>query len=156
MNALTRSSILTCALLTMFGCGRDQADEYAATRPATDTAAADPSAIRAEMWLDDFQVGSTAEGAETITETKDDFAPGELVAVSMAVEDAPQGATVMTYWYGPNDQALGYEMKEVTGQEQRLSFTQENTRDWQPGQYRAEIWVGDEKVNEQEFEVTAG
>lgn len=156
MNALTRSSILSCALLTLLGCGRDQADDYAATEPATDAATADPSAIRAETWLDDFQLGSSATGADTIAEAKDDFSPGEPVAVSMAVEDAPQGATVMTYWYGPNDQALGYEMKEVTGQAQRLSFTQENTHDWQPGQYRAEIWVGDEKVTEQAFEITTG
>lgn len=166
MNALTRSFILTCALLTMYGCARDQGDEYAATQPATDTADADPSAIRAEMWLDDFQVGSSmpsadvtgtdVPGTDTIAQVKDNFAPGEPVAVSMAVKDAPEGVTVMTYWYGPNDRALGYETKEVTGQAQRLSFTQENTHDWQPGQYRAEIWVGDEKVTEQEFEITTG
>lgn len=156
MNALTRSSILSCVLLALVGCGRDQADEYAATEPATDAATADPSAIRAETWLDDVKIGSSTPGANTIAEAKDDFTPGEPVAVSMAVEDAPQGTTVMTYWYGPEDRALGYEMKEVTGQAERLSFTQENTHDWQPGQYRAEIWVGDEKVTEQQFEITAG
>lgn len=156
MNSLTRSSILTCAVLTLFGCGRDQADEYAATQTTTDAAVADPSAIRAEMWVDDIQIGSSTSGADTIAQVKDDFAPGEPIAVSMSVKDAPQGASVMTYWYGPNDLALSYELKEVPQEAQRLSFTQENTHDWQPGEYRAEIWAGDEKVAEETFEVTSG
>jgi hypothetical protein len=158
MKAMTRNSLLTLAVLTLFGCGREQADNYAANEGATDAAVADPSAVTAEMWLDDFQVGSAAPGAPegTVAQVRDDFAPGEPVSVSMAVEDAPQGTTVITYWYGPNDRALAYESKEVTGQQQRLGFTQENTHDWQPGQYRAEIWVGDEKVTEQTFEVSSG
>jgi hypothetical protein len=80
--------------------------------------------------------------------------PGDAVQVSMSVDGAPLGAAVTTYWFGPDDQPLGYETKTVEAGQQELRFMHENTHDWRGGDYRAEIWVGDEKVNEQEFEIS--
>jgi hypothetical protein len=32
-----------------------------------------------------------------------------------------------------------------------LTFEAASTSSWQKGDYRAEVWIGDEKVNQQEF-----
>jgi hypothetical protein len=155
MKLVSHTVIIGCALATLSACSQED-EQYATTSEPTVPQSEEPIALQTEAWLDDFKLGVTDQTAGAITQAKDDFTPGEPIGLSMAVDDAPRGTMVTTYWYGPNDRALGYEIKEVSPEQQRLRFTQENTHDWEAGEYRAEIWVSDEKVREQEFEIVSG
>ena len=44
--------------------------------------------------------------------------------------------------------------KSVPQGSKYLSFSQTKTGSWAKGDYRAEVWIGDEKVNTQHFNVT--
>lgn len=111
-----------------------------------------PGPLTAQAWVDDFSIGKALGPEGVVTEDQDTFAPGETVHLSMKVDDAPAGAAITVQWYGPDDASLGEETKTVTGQQATMAFARE-TGEWQQGDYRAEVWVGDEKVNEQHFEV---
>lgn len=144
---VTQTLSTAAVLLALGGCGRE-------AEPVADAEMAETNPATAQMWVDDFALASANAPAGAAMKTT--FAPGEPLQVTMSVDDAPQGASVTTYWFGPNDQPLGYETKSVTAGQDQLSFTHDNTHDWRHGEYRAEIWVGDEKVNEQEFQIIAG
>jgi hypothetical protein len=145
-RTLIRSSATTAMLLVMSACSREA--DRAVHTPVTDT---DP--ITAETLVDDVKltgVGTTAAASA------DSFMPGQTIQLSMSVDDAPQGTIVTTYWYGPDNRRLAYESKPVNSGQEQLSFMHDNTSYWRPGTYRAEVWVGDEKVEEETFQVTAG
>lgn len=141
-------------LFGLSGCAREEPDT--AAQQQTTTPAAEPTQLAVEMWLDDFELGAGGQASAAAKPSDDAFKPGEPVQLSMSVQDAPQDVAVTTYWYGPEDRPLSYETKQVAPNAERLTFTHDNTHDWAPGTYRAEVWVGDEKVNEQQFQIIAG
>lgn len=145
--ANTRCTLLLgAAALLIAACGKEEADPVAT---ATDEAT---SAVSKEIWVDDVQLSSTA-GAAAQT---GGFSAGQTLALSMSVEDAPRGTVVTTYWYGPDNRQLSYESQTVDANERQLSFEQENTHAWPAGTYRAEVWVGDDKVEEESFDIVSG
>jgi hypothetical protein len=73
----------------------------------------------------------------------------------MRINQAPSGTVVSAYWYGPNGVTLAYASKAITPSKDRLRFVQDDTLDWQHGEYRAEIWIGDIKLNERHFEIAS-
>lgn len=113
-----------------------------------------PGPLTAQAWVDDFSIGKTVGPEGVVTDDEDTFAPGETVHLTMQVDDAPAGAAITVQWFGPEDASLGEETKTVAGEQATMAFTKETT-EWSQGDYRAEVWVGDEKVNEQHFEVDA-
>jgi hypothetical protein len=154
--------ISTLVAVTAFGlgCGRD---ETAEAPPATTTVeqpgTASPTDIApttAQSWIDDVTIGTelAADGAMAAGHTGDDFAPGPPVLLSMEVGDAPPNSTVKVVWYGPNETKIGEENKPVVAGQKYLSFTSADTKTWAKGDYRAEVWIGDEKVNTQQFNIT--
>ncbi len=90
---------------------------------------------------------------DTTTQGVSTFDPGDAVTVSIELADAPPETPITVQWIGPQDQHLGYEIQTVSPDQERLSFTHDNTHDWEAGTYRAEIWVNDQKVSEQRFEL---
>lgn len=134
------------AVLLIAACSRDEEARV------SDTPAEATHAIGTEPWVDDVQVG----GAEGSGATTAGLTPGTELQVSMSVENAPQGTVVTTYWYGPENRQLAYETQTVEPQQRQMNFTQENTHDWAAGTYRAEVWVGNKKVQEQTFQIVAG
>lgn len=144
----------------LVACGRDET----ATPPETTTTVeqagtsspSDVAPITAQTWLDDFTIGSqlTPDGMMAAGHTGDDFAPGQPVHISMEVGDAPPGSTVKVVWYGANETKLGEENKPVVAGQKYLAFTAPDTKSWAKGDYRAEVWIGDEKVNTQQFNLT--
>jgi hypothetical protein len=153
--------------LLLSGCGREEASE--APTAAADTAAtgtpteqpgaestADTSPVNAQTWIDDVTIGADvgADGSIPADKVGDDFAPGQPVHVAMEVADAPENAAVKVIWFGPNETKVGEETKTVTSGQKYLDFAATDTKQWKKGDYRAEVWVGDEKVNEQQFNVT--
>lgn len=145
MNSVLRTSLLCGAVLAICACSREP--EQAVQAPAADT-----NPLSAESWIDAVQLKGT-QGAES---ARAGFAPGEVIELSMTVNDAPAGTNVTAYWYGPDGRQLAYETKTVAPDQQTLIFLQNNTFDWTSGDYRAEVWVGDAKVEEESFRVAAG
>jgi hypothetical protein len=83
----------------------------------------------------------------------DDFAPGDPIYLTMKVGDAPAGSEVKVVWYGPGEMKVKEESKAVNQGDKYLTFEAANTGSWQKGDYRAEVWIGDEKVNQQELQI---
>lgn len=143
------SLFLSVALLLAAACSREA--EQVST--ATENAAAEASStIKTEIWVDDVQLSSMSGDAAQAG----GYPAGQPLQLSMSVEDAPSGTVVTTYWYGPNNRQLSYESQTVDANERQLNFQQENTHAWPAGDYRAEVWVGDKKVEEESFNIVAG
>lgn len=145
--------------VTMIACGRDEtAEAPAAVTTAEQPGVASPSDIApttAQSWLDDVTIGHelAADGSMTTGKTGDDFAPGQPIHIAIETGDAPPGAAVKVAWYGPNETKIGEENKPVVSGQKYLNFTSADTTSWAKGDYRAEIWVGDEKVNTQQLQI---
>jgi hypothetical protein len=166
-NALSLSAMtLAASLALLAGCGRDQPSDAASTAPDTSTegtpmeqpgtdAPSDASPMQAQSWVDDVTIGHEvgADGMIPADKKGDDFAPGQPIHLAMTVNDAPANASVKVIWFGPNDTKVGEESKAVSPGQQHLDFTAAKTKAWAKGDYRAEVWAGDEKVNEQQFQI---
>src|SRR5688500_4699177 len=153
--------VMTLVLMTavMVGCGRDETAEPPATTTTVEqSGTSSPSDIApttAQTWLDDFTLGSelAPDGQMVAGKTGDDFAPGQAVHLSMETGDAPPNSAVKVVWYGPNETKIGEENKPVVAGQKYLAFTSADTKSWAKGDYRAEVWIGDEKVNTQQFQI---
>ena len=151
-------AVMAFALISI-GCGRDEtAEAPASTTTVEQSGTASPSDIApttAQSWIDDVTIGSelAADGAMAAGKTGDDFAPGQAIHLSMEVGDAPPNSTVKVVWYGPNETKIGEENKPVVAGQKYLNFTASDTASWAKGDYRAEVWIGDEKVNTQQFQI---
>jgi hypothetical protein len=121
------------------------------------TSPSDVSPISAQTWIDDVTIGHEvgADGAIPAGRTGDDFAAGQTIHLSMGVGDAPANSAVKVIWYGPGETIIGEEQKNVEAGRKYLNFQSTNTSKWARGDYRAEVWVGDEKVNTQQFQIVA-
>jgi hypothetical protein len=115
----------------------------------------DLNPVEAQTMVDDVTIGHKvgSDGMIAAEDQGDDFAPGDPVYITMKVADAPAASKVKVAWYGPGETKIKDEEKSVTPGEQYLTF-QTDTGSWQKGDYRAEVWIGDEKVNTQEFNIT--
>lgn len=152
-------AIVVMTTTVFVACGRDETAE-----PPADTTTmeqpgmgspSDVSPWAAQSWIDDVTIGSelAADGSMTTGRTGDDFAPGQPIHLAMEVGDAPPNSQVMVVWYGPNETKIGEETKPVVAGQKYLNFTATDTASWAKGDYRAEVWVGDEKVNTQQFQI---
>jgi hypothetical protein len=118
-------------------------------------AATDVGPVEGQMWIDDVTIGHELAADGTIPADKqgDDFAPGQPIHISMETGDAPAGSAVKVAWYGPGETKVGEETKNVVAGQPYLTFTASDTAKWPLGDYRAEVWTGDEKVNTQQFQI---
>lgn len=116
----------------------------------------DLNPVQAQIMIDDVTLGHnvSADGTIAAADQGDDFAPGDPIYLTMKVADAPAGSQVKLVWYGPEDMKIKEEQKTVNAGDQYLTFEAANTGSWQKGDYRAEVWIGDEKVNQQQFNIT--
>jgi len=159
MKKLLILMVVATTMLFALACGRDEtavppATTTTAEQPGT-TSPSDVAPVTAQTWIDDVTIGSelAADGAMAAGKTGDDFAPGQPIHLSMEVGDAPPNSTVKVVWYGPNETKIGEENKPVVAGQKYLNFTAADTKTWAKGDYRAEVWIGDEKVNTQQFQI---
>lgn len=151
--ALALTAILAVA------CGRDETAEPPATTTTVEQAGtaspSDVAPVTAQTWIDDVTIGSelAPDGSMVVGKTGDDFAPGQPIHLTMEVGDAPPASTVKVVWYGPNETRIGEDSKPVVAGQKYLSFSAADTASWAKGDYRAEVWIGDEKVNTQQFQI---
>jgi hypothetical protein len=154
-------ALSVATLITASACKKE---EPAATTETTATAAStseiasttnpnDLSPVKAQSFIDDVTIGHEvgADGTIPAGKTGDDFAPGEMVNIAMKVKDAPAGTAVKVVYLGPGDANVGEETKQATGAT-FLTF-QKDTKGWAKGDYKADIYAGDEKVNTQHFQI---
>lgn len=115
----------------------------------------DLNPVEAQMAIDDVTLGHNMNSDNTIPADQqgDDFAPGETVHLSMEVGDTPAGSLVKVVWFGPGESRINEETKTVNTGDKYLAFHSGDTASWAKGDYRAEVWIGDEKVNTQQFQV---
>lgn len=161
----TNRILLSLALVSVFGfsaCQKKEAEPDASevTPVATESevpgtsSQSDLSPAAAEARIDDVTTGHAlaADGSIDSSQVGDDFAPGETVHVAMKVGDTPAGSAVKVVWYGPEDKRINEESKTVETGQTYLNF-EADTKGWAKGDYRAEIWIGDENVNTEKFQV---
>lgn len=151
--------IIAMTTLATLGACREEPEE-ARVETTTDEVAGvgdanDVSPLNAQTWIDDVTIGSelSDDGSVMTGDTGDDFAKGQPIYLAMEVGDAPANQSVMVVWYGPGESKIGEETKQVSAGQKYLNFQASDTSSWELGDYRAEIWVGDEKVNQQMFQI---
>ena len=160
-----KATAVTMALALVLFAGCKKTDEAATGAAETATTATtteiagtqspnDLNPVRAQAFVDDFTIGHEvgADGTIPTGRTGDDFAPGQPVHIAMKVKDAPAGTAVKVVFFGPGETNLGEETKNTTAGQTTLAFTKD-TKGWAKGDYRAEVWAGDEKVNTQQFQI---
>ena len=136
----------------------DDQDDTATTATEQEAAGTESSGdlnpVEAQTMVDDVTIGKKvgADGMIATEDQGDDFAPGETVHVVMNVADTPASSAVKVVWYGPGETKINEESKTVEAGAQYLDF-QADTASWAKGDYLAEVWIGDEKVNTQQFQV---
>jgi hypothetical protein len=152
-------AVLFGTALILAACGRDETAEPPATvTTAEQPGVASPTDVApttAQSWIDDVTIGHelAADGSMVTGKGGDDFAPGQPVHLTMEVGDAPPNSAVKVVWYGPNETKIAEENKPVVAGQKYLSFSAADTAAWAKGDYRAEVWIGDEKVNQQQFQI---
>jgi hypothetical protein len=156
--------LLVLALPLALACGHETAetddkDDTATTTSEQEKAGVDQpgdlNPVEAQTMVDDVTIGHSTNPDGTIPQDQqgDDFAPGEEVHISMEVGDTPAGSAVKVVWYGPGETQVGEETKTVAAGNTYLAFQSSDTGSWAKGDYRAEVWIGDEKVNTQQFQI---
>lgn len=166
MNAKKMLVLLLLLLLPLaLACGpketaeTDDPDDTATATSEEEKAGVDQpgdlNPVEAETMIDDVTIGHSvgSDGTIAADQQGDDFAPGDPIYVAMEVGDTPAGSAVKIVWFGPNETRIGEETKTVTAGEKNLGFQTTDTGSWAKGDYRAEIWIGDEKVNTQQFQI---
>ena len=157
--ALTLAAVLPLALACQprEGAEPDDASDTATQATPAEIPGADQpsdlSPVGAQTMIDDITIGKqlAADGTIPVEAQGDDFAPGDAVYLAMDVGDAPAGTEVKVVWYGPGNAKIGEDAKTVATGVATLNFKSADTGSWQKGDYRAEVWAGDEKVSDQNF-----
>lgn len=123
-------------------------------QPGTDQPG-DLNPVEAQMAVDDVTLGkgTNPDGTIPVEQQGDDFAPGDSVNLSMEVGDTPAGSLIKVVWFGPGETRVGEETKTVNQGDKYVTFASTDTASWAKGDYRAEVWIGDEKVNTQQFQI---
>lgn len=113
----------------------------------------DINPVQAETRVDEVTLGYAVAADESIPQEQqgDEFAD-EPAFVSMKVVDTPAGSAVKVAFFGPGDVRVYEETKTVTPGQTHLSF-KADPQDWAKGDYRVEVWLGDEKVATEHFNV---
>lgn len=155
----------TGAAVLVWGCSprdvdRAQPNAEERTPAVTETekpgvdAPGDLNPVEAQLRIDDVTLGHEVgpDGAIVAGKTGDDFAPGDMIHLAMEVGDTPAGSAVKVVWFGPGETRISEDTKPVVAGSKYLGFHTATTG-WALGDYRAEVWVGDEKVNTQQFQV---
>ena len=151
------------ALAVFFGCAKEPKraePEMSKTTPNVseterpgNEAASDITAATAKLRVSDLKVGRALAPDGTVAENIDEMLPGEKVQASIAVGDAGAGSAVKAVWIGPEDQRLGEEVKEIRVGTAFLVFEAPDTKGWPGGDYKVEIYLGDELAASESFDI---
>ena len=118
-------------------------------------AKSDISSATARARVEDLKVGNNLGTNGAVADNKDKMFPGETVYASISVEHIGAGSKVEAVWKGPEDRRMFSEVKNVVAGSRYLTFTSPDTSNWEPGNYRVEIRLGDELGGKEDFKIMA-
>lgn len=157
MNRIVTSALaIACVAISMPASADDQHAASEKEKPGI-SQPGDVSPPVAQAMVDDVIIGTSvaADGQIPAKNRTDDFVPGEDIYLTMDVSDAAPGTMVKVVWFGPDEQRIGEQRQTVSSGVSMLAFKKDGTKAWKTGDYRAEIWVGDEKVNDERFNIVS-
>lgn len=151
------------AMVVTLGCKKTEeattGTEPVATAASTTeipgtTSPNDLNPVQAQAFIDDVTIGHEVgpDGAIVTGKTGDDFAPGEMIHIAMKVKDAPANSAVKIVYNGKDNAKVGDDTKQVPAGAKFLAF-EKSSKGWPKGDYTADVFIGDEKVNTQHFQV---
>jgi hypothetical protein len=143
-SPLVLCCLLVAALTLLAGCSRQgEMDNATGTASGGKVAVSDAAT--------GHQLG--ADGAIAADQKGKNFTQGEAVYLAFKVDSsAPENATAHVDWIGPNDQKVASDEKPVTPGSY-ADFTVADTKSWDKGDYRADISIGNQKVDTERFSV---
>ena len=157
MNRIVTSALATaCVAMSMPAMADDKYPASETEKPGI-SKPGDVSPPVAQAMVDDVLLGTAVatDGQIPAKSRTDDFVPGENIYLTMDVSDAAPGTMVKVVWFGPDERPIGEQSQTVTSGVSTFKFMKEGTRAWKTGDYRAEVWVGDEKVNDERFNIVS-
>ena len=155
-RSVTSALAIACVAMSMPGMADDKYPAIEKEKPGI-SQPGDLSPPVAQAMVDDVNLGTAVapDGQIPARSRTDDFVPGEDIHLTMNVSDAAPGTIVKVVWFGPDEQRIGEQRETVSSGVSTLKFTKDGTKAWKPGDYRAEVWVGDEKVNDERFNIVS-
>jgi len=155
-RSVTSALAIACVAMSMPGMADDRYPAIEKEKPGI-SKPGDVSPPVAQSMVDDVNLGTAVapDGQIPVKSRTDDFVAGEDIHLTMDVSDAASGTIVKVVWFGPDEQLIGEQRETVTPGVSTLKFTKDGTKAWKPGDYRAEVWVGDEKVNDERFNIVS-
>lgn len=121
-------------------------------RPGT-AAPSDISPITARARVSDLKVGTTLGADGQVADNLDAVPAGPALHASLAVGDVPAGSKVKAVWLGPNATRISDEVKDVAAGVAFLVFHAPDTKGWAEGDYKVEIYLGDELAAGESFNI---
>jgi hypothetical protein len=100
-----------------------------------------------------FPGGSRGNPVLAVTKSPDSISAGQPVKLVAEIRDNSSDTPVSVVWRDPDDKKVSVSTRWVKQGEKQVSFTEENTAAWKSGEYRAEVWVANEKVLQEPFGV---
>lgn len=115
------------------------------------------TAAAARQWVGDIKLGSGTDPTAVLAATAAEptFRAGEPVHVVTEVQNAPSHTPISVVWVGPDNQKVRKEVNWTRAGQKELAFTAPTTTAWKSGEYRAELWVADKKVQQAQFDIEA-
>jgi hypothetical protein len=123
-------------------------------RPGTN-APSDINPVTAHLRISDLKVGTVLAADGTVAENANLLHPGEVVHASVAVGDVGAGSAIKAVWLGPDGQRISDEVKRVEAGAAFLAFRAPETGGWAAGDYKVEIYLGDELAASDSFDIVA-
>lgn len=154
------------AVLLLAGCAKEpkraERDPDTTTPAVTETeragsaAPSDITAITAAVRISDLKVGTALDAQGAVAENQDNLNAGDAIHASIAVGDVGAGSAVKAVWLGPQDVRIFDETKTVAAGMAFLAFHAPSTGDWAAGNYKVEIYLGDELASSESFDIVEG
>lgn len=151
------------AALLFAGCAnepkRAQRDADTKTPAVTETerpgsaAPSDITALTAAVRISDLKVGTALDAEGKVAENQDNLNAGDALHASIAVGDVGAGSKIKAVWLGPQDVRIFDETKNVDAGAAFLAFHAPDTRGWAVGNYKVEIYLGDELASSESFDI---
>ena len=159
------SLVAVAGLLTLPGCTKETKQAESEPSKMTPTvseterpgneAPSDITPATARLRVSDLKVGPQLGSDGAVAKNVDEVLPGEKVHASIAIGDVAAGSAVKAVWIGPDDKRLGESVKDVSQGLTFLIFDAPDTTAWVPGDYKVEIYLGDELAGSESFDIVS-
>lgn len=113
----------------------------------------DIAPVTAMARISDLRVGTALDSAGRVAENVDSLHAGDVIHVSIAVGDVGSSSKIKAVWLGPNGVRISDEIQNVVAGKAFLVFRAPDTSGWAPGNYKVEIFLGDELASSESFDI---